>query len=162
MPFDLSDPRLREDRGVADATHLHLHPASEEQARELLEELGIDPEEISGDPLAKLTNICDAMMGEADGRRRQHSRDSRAVPLPSEISSAFWPNRRATQADLDECCTPGTPPLGNGPRPSQVVLDGAAALRERAIAERAALGDLQAEIDTFWQRQSEADRLKRR
>jgi hypothetical protein len=115
-----------------------------------------------GDILGKLTNVVDAMMGEGDGRRRQHSRDSRAIPTPSEISSVYFPNRKPTTQDLDEACAPGLPPLNNGQRPRAVVLDGAAALRERAIAEQVALADLNAANADFWDAQFNADRLKRR
>jgi hypothetical protein len=116
-----------------------------------------------GDPLERLTNVCDALMGDGDGRRRRHSPDSRSVPLPSEISSCYFPNRRPTAQDMDDACTPGMPLLGgDGRRPSQVVLDGARALRDRTRGEIAALSDLQDQLNDYWDRAYDADPHRRR
>jgi len=50
------------------------------------------------------------------------------------------------------------PPLGNGPRPSQVVLDGAEALRERAWERQAGPADLQDRLSDHWERNYERRR----
>jgi hypothetical protein len=129
---------------LGDNVHVHLHYGD------------------GGHPLEKLVSVIDSLLGPEDNRRRQHSRDSRSVPLPSEISSVYFPNRRPTQADLDDCCMPGTPSLSSGPRPSRVVLDGAQALRERAIAEQVALADLNNANADFWDAHYREDRVRKR
>jgi hypothetical protein len=144
MPLDAREVRRAQPTEPEERSpdiHIHLHGPGESEA----------------DPLAKLAKVVDGLCGPADNRRRQHSRDSRSVPSVSEFSSAYFPNRSPTLNDLLDPC--GLPAGNVGPRPSQMVLDGARALRGRSIMEMDALADLNDLNRAFWD--AEYERRKR-
>jgi hypothetical protein len=154
---DAADPEER--RG---GTHIHLHLGKggddDEPGDEMEGEVEPSEEEFEGEPEEEpqesVAELCEQLEGIADRlrslsgngetRRRQHTRDSRSVPSPSEISNLSQ-----------------TKELSPAER-RRVVADGAELLRQRAIGERAYLGDLSDALNDYWDRKLEEDKRKRR
>jgi hypothetical protein len=89
------------------------------------------------DPLAHLTRTLDAICSKDNRRRRQASRDNRSIPA----APVYYPNPRARRVDIEH-----------------TIAEGAAAAREQAYGEQARLGDLQRQLDDFWDREIEKRR----
>jgi hypothetical protein len=147
-----------------DELHIHLHTgggeSEEDEPYEMEgEEGGYEGEEGEGgyeepsesclEMIGRIEEIAAAagelaMMGSADGRRRQHTRDSRSVPSPSEFSYLS-----------------GHEHMSPGER-RRVIADGAELLRQKNIAERAYLSDFSDALSDYWDRRLEEDKRNRR
>jgi hypothetical protein len=154
MPLDPSEVRnWQEEEPEEDPTgniHLHLHyreEGEEEGESEGEEEGEMEGEEMEGGE--SIEELCQQIKeigrqltpGTTDTRRRQHTRDSRAVPT-SEISYVI----------------PDPPPAER----RRVIADGAEHLRQRTIGERALLNDFGDALSDHWDRVLEEDKRNRR
>jgi hypothetical protein len=155
-----------------DELHIHLHTGSgespgsgsgegdeeepyemegEEGEYEEGEGEGEEPSESCLEMISRIEEIAAVagelamiMMGSADGRRRQHTRDTRSVPSPSEFSYLS-----------------GHEYLSAGER-RRVIADGREHLRQKTIAERVTLNDYADGLSDMWDRQLEAEKRDRK
>jgi hypothetical protein len=140
-------------------THLHIHlgeaddnePNNDEPYEEIEGEEGegepsYKPEESVEELCQKIEEIAAIAgrlaMGSEGTQRRQHTRDTRSVPTPSEVSDVI----------------PDLPPAER----RRVIADGAELLRQKTIAERAYLSDFSDALSDYWNRQLEEDKRNRR